>query len=67
MKLFVWENVLEDYTSGIIFALAENIEEAKEQVLLKAEKWEVDILKKEMEKPYKVYSSTVGFFLYGGS
>ena len=28
LKLFVWENVLTDYTSGMICTLAENLEQA---------------------------------------
>jgi hypothetical protein len=29
VKLYVWENVLMDYTSGIMFALANSIDEAR--------------------------------------
>ncbi|MDD1626198.1 MAG: hypothetical protein LUQ26_01795 [Methylococcaceae bacterium] len=29
MKLFVWENVLTDWTSGIMFAVAPTVEEAR--------------------------------------
>jgi hypothetical protein len=34
MKLYVWENVLIDWSSGVIFALAENEDEAREVVAL---------------------------------
>ncbi len=33
MKLFVWDEVLTDYTDGIIFAYAETIEDARRIVL----------------------------------
>jgi hypothetical protein len=29
MKLFVWENVLTDYTSGMVVAIAEDVDEAR--------------------------------------
>ena len=32
-KLYVWENALRDYTSGVIFTLAESLEEARKNVL----------------------------------
>ena len=32
LHLYVWEGVLTDYTSGVIFALAESEEKAREQV-----------------------------------
>lgn len=31
MFLFVWEGVLTDYTDGIMFAVAENVEDARVQ------------------------------------
>jgi hypothetical protein len=30
LRLYVWENVLIDYTDGIMFALAESVEQARE-------------------------------------
>jgi len=33
MKLFVWRNVLTDYTSGMMVAIAENVVEARQQLL----------------------------------
>jgi len=29
MKLYVWDDVLTDYTSGIMFAVAQSLEEAR--------------------------------------
>ena len=33
MKLYVWEDVLQDLTSGIMFAVAESVEEAMAAIL----------------------------------
>ena len=33
LKLYVWEDVLSDYTSGVMFALAEDKEHAKKMIL----------------------------------
>ena len=33
MKLFVWDNFCPDYTSGLAFAIAESLEEAKDLVV----------------------------------
>jgi hypothetical protein len=33
MKLYVWDDVLEDYTPGIMFALATSVEEARAMLL----------------------------------
>lgn len=32
MKLYVWDDALTDYTSGIMFAVAESLDEAKQKV-----------------------------------
>ncbi len=32
MKLYVWDNVLTDYTDGIMFAVAPNLEDARRQL-----------------------------------
>lgn len=33
MKLFVWDNVLTDYTSGIMFAISETADDARKALL----------------------------------
>ncbi len=63
LKLFVWMNVLTDYTSGIAFALANTEEEAR-KILLKKE----DCLANDSsfkDKPL-VYTKKQGFTLWGG-
>lgn len=32
LRLFVWENVLTDYTDGMMFAVAKNVEEARKKI-----------------------------------
>jgi hypothetical protein len=62
IRLYVWEDVLTDYTSGVMFAMAESVDEARRLVResgLPAYNTEVD------EEP-DVYDSPVGFHLYGG-
>jgi len=62
LKLFVWEDVLTDYTSGVMFALAYDVAGARKTILKKMgykEHPELNI------KP-KIVSKTAGFFCYGG-
>ena len=63
LKLYVWENVLTDYTDGIIFALASTVEEARAKVLKKDSLRPVaDAIMAEPD----VYDSPIGFTLWGG-
>ena len=66
LKLFVWEDVLSDWTSGIAFALAHNEEEA---LKLRARQLgeSVDETKnRQWQKPL-IYEDPVGYAIYGGS
>lgn len=60
LKLYVWKRVLEDWTSGIMFALAENSDDARKLI---AEKmgYETDDLKIEP----KEITEREGFYVYG--
>ena len=69
MKLFVWEGVLTDYTSGIAFALAENAIEARKLILDKYEKEQSyfpDMLVSDLKKEPLVIDSKEGFYVWGG-
>lgn len=33
MRLYVWDNVLRDYTAGIAFAIAPDAEDARKQII----------------------------------
>jgi len=64
MKLFVWENVLQDYTMGIMFALAPTVEDARKQLLV-----ECSYLPEcELAQEPKVYdmSTPMAFIMWGG-
>jgi hypothetical protein len=69
LSLFVWENVLTDYTSGIMFAYAENIDEAKSAILNKvgSDIYMRKIYEKELRKPYRIIESAEGFYVDGGA
>lgn len=75
MKLYVWRNVLNDYTSGVMFALAESEEQARELV---REKCECIERNRRNETTYiciqcrdslidpDVYETPIGFAIWGG-
>ena len=62
LKLFVWEDVLKDYTAGVIFALAENVDEARELVLATHGEY----VASETGKEPQVFDSPVAFASWGG-
>jgi hypothetical protein len=64
LKLFVWEDVLCDYTSGIMFALAEDVEQAR--YLIGGDDPLDSVLERDLKGEPEVYTEPVGFFLYGG-
>lgn len=61
MKLFVWQNVLTDYTDGVMFAYANNVKEARKMVLL-----DCDYVGKDLDEEPVVYDKPVGFAVWGG-
>ncbi len=63
LKLFVWENVLNDHTPGIMFALAKDVESARKQILKKENREDVKL--DLMNQPL-VITKPQGFALYGG-
>ena len=69
LKLYVWEDVLEDYTKGVMFALAKNVEEARKVILDKSEKedeYMSKILQSDLASEPKVIDSLEGFYVWGG-
>lgn len=64
LKLFVWKDVQCDYTCGVMFALAETVEGAREAIEASKEEWEYtgELYEKEPE----VISSPKGFIVHGG-
>ena len=62
MKLYVWEDVLQDYTSGVMFALANSVEEARALVLAHTSY----VPESDLAQEPKVYDAPVGFAVCGG-
>lgn len=44
-KLYIWDNVLTDYTDGIMFAVAESVEEARAMLTQESSNIGDDLLK----------------------
>jgi hypothetical protein len=69
MKLFVWKDVLTDYESGIAFALAENVDEARKLILEKYEKEQSyisDLLVSDLNAEPLIIENKEGFYVWGG-
>jgi hypothetical protein len=72
MKLYVWDDVLTDYTSGIMFALAESVEQAREELRCErgcSTRAGCDCLVcVELKSEPSVYDGTrpVGYIVWGG-
>lgn len=62
LKLYVWEDVLTDYTSGIMVALAPDVETARKLI---AEK--MTYKTSDLEKEPQVVTEPSAFYVYGGS
>jgi hypothetical protein len=62
LKLYVWEDVLADYTSGIMFALARSESEARELILKNCS----FVPDEDLAKEPKVYETPIGFAVWGG-
>lgn len=66
LKLYVWEGVLRVYGTGVMFALASNVGDARKLLLLKyKEDFLEESLKGDLEKEPKVYTRPFAFALEG--
>lgn len=63
LKLYVWENVLHDYTAGMMCALAKSPAQAREVLLLKCDY----IPKGDLDQDPQVIENPEGFVVWGGS
>lgn len=67
LKLYIWKNVLGDYTEGVVFALATDADSARKIVLKGAKDWEKRNLKAAMSTKPEVHAKSYGFAVWGGS
>lgn len=65
LKLYVWENVLQDWAYGIAFALAEDETHAW-QILDQEDKTAGQAIRREGKKPREV-TAPEAFVVWGGS
>jgi hypothetical protein len=63
LKLYVWENVLTDWTPGIMFALASSPDEARALLLKKSP----NIPSWDLAEEPGVITEPEGFVVWGGS
>lgn len=63
LKLFVWENVLVDYTPGVMFAYAYDVEHARQLLIQKDHV--VEVLSDLAQQPKEI-TEPEGFTLWGG-
>jgi hypothetical protein len=63
LKLFVWEGVLTDFSSGIMFALATDVEMARAEVLKACDY----VIEEDLAREPTAYEVPVGFAVWGGS
>jgi hypothetical protein len=79
LRLYVWENVLADYTSGIAFALASSVDEARQLAYANLRKgmsptwgtYQEELAKgdgaaQELSAEPQVFDSPAGFAISGG-
>lgn len=63
LNLYVWENVLSNYTDGIMIAYAENVKHAREMILEK-EDW---VIENDLKKEPRQITSEEAIILWGGA
>lgn len=69
LKLYVWENVLNSWGDGIMFALAHDVEQARELIRLRAGNGlsgSIGKLNADLEWEPRVVESPEGFVVWGG-
>jgi hypothetical protein len=67
LKMFVWRDVLTDYTSGIAVALAKTEEEARTVILRDAKDYERKSLGSDISgKADEIYENPSGVHCWGG-
>lgn len=62
-KLFLWKDVLHDYDSGIMGAMAENVEQARDMLRKK----DSNIPKYDLAKDPEIFETPEVFICWGGA
>lgn len=65
LRLYVWTDVLTDYTSGIMFALASSIDEAR--ALIQATHPGSETVETDLRAAPDIYEEPAGFAVWGGA
>jgi len=65
LKLFVWRDVLCDYTCGLIAAIAHDEDEARDTIMGNAMQWEWEELSRAMDEPPEIYDTPYGVHVWG--
>jgi len=60
-KLFFWDDVLENYGTGVMFAIARDLQEAKQLILAHMP----CVPEHEFEKECQIIEGPFGFAMYG--
>lgn len=63
LRLFVWHDVLRDHYGGVMFALAHDVDEARE-LIRKTDRLAGE--DKDLARQPNVYDAPVGFAVWGG-
>ena len=66
LKLYVWENVLMDYTSGVMFALARSPDHARKLCLKEYGPFVSDRVRNDLKAEPLVVTRPKGFTVSGG-
>lgn len=66
LRLFVWEDVLTDWTSGVMFALAHDVDEARRLIDPTFDPSKDDQKTSDLKQEPSVYDSPIGFAVWGG-
>lgn len=70
LKLFIWTDVLRDFTPGIGFALASNVDEARHLILdkfMSDRGYQDPRLIRDLESEPVIISQPKGFYRFGGA
>lgn len=66
LKLYIWRDIRCDYTCGIGFAMAYNLEEARQKIREYSEAWEWDAYKEELMNDPEIHEEPFGAWISGG-